>query len=226
MSDIFSNAVVVLSPSATPKSAARVPCLSPTRTNINRVHKSAAPTRLDARSASSIPHTPPKPPFPETSKPRVARSPAYLGPTNPTTLEDSSSDEWTGDEDFMPRSARRRHRQERLRVKAEQQKGQLCRSPPSPASIPRLLPTPTGSPLSVSFRERLAALRSPGASRCQRRVVLVQDAGTRLQTSGETMMVRGCAGSVVVRDVATPNQSAFSASSDGGSGEDSGCESP
>jgi len=196
-------------------------------TNVpTRVHKSETPTHLDARPASGLTHSPPKPPFPETSRPRVARPPAYLGPTSPTTLEDSSSDEWTGDEDFMPRSARRRHRQERLRVKAEKQQGSpLCRAPSSPASIPQPLPTPTGSPLSVSFRERLAALRSPAASRFQRRVVLVQDAGTRLQTSGETMMVRVCADSVVVGDVATPNQSAFSSSSEGGSGEDSGCES-
>ncbi|KAK1053701.1 hypothetical protein LTR74_016152 [Friedmanniomyces endolithicus] len=222
MSDIFSKTVAASSPPATPKSAARAPCLSPTRNNVNRVHKPAPSARIDTRTASSIPHSPQKPTLPKSPRPRAARLPTQLQPPNPTTLEDSSSDEWTGDEDFLPRSARRRHRQERLRLKAaeQQQTPPLCRTPPPPRPLTKPPPSPIDSPLSVTFPERLAALRSPQASRFQRRVVVVRDVGTRVGTSAELVRGRGRAGSVGVGDGSTVRQSAFSSSREGGSEEE------
>ncbi|KAK1807366.1 hypothetical protein LTR12_018287 [Friedmanniomyces endolithicus] len=233
MSDIFSKTVAAPSPPATPKSAARVPCLSPTRNSVNRVHKTAPSARPDTKTTNSIPHSPSKPTSPKPSRPRALQSSKRLqshpDPTNPTTLEDSSSDEWTGDEDFLPRSARRRHRQQRLRAKAaaeQQQRSPLCRTPSPPRPFTRPPPSPIDSPLSVTFSERLAALRSPGASRFQRRVVVVvREAVTRVGTSAELVRGRGRAGSTVVGEGGTARQSAFSSSSEGGSEgeEEEGC---
>ncbi|KAK0942794.1 hypothetical protein LTR29_005703 [Friedmanniomyces endolithicus] len=232
MSDIFSKTVAASSPPATPKSAARVRCLSPTRSSVNRAHKTSPSARLDTRTTSSIPHSPSKPTSPKAPRPRALQSSKRLqshpDPTNPTTLEDSSSDEWTGDEDFLPRSARRRNRQQRLRAKAaaeKQQRSPLCRTPSPPRPLTQPPPSPIDSPLSVTFRERLAALRSPGASRFQRRVVVVREAGTRVGTSAEGVRGRGRAGSTVVGEGGTARQSAFSSSSEGGSEgeEEEGC---
>ncbi|KAK1061942.1 hypothetical protein LTR33_012600 [Friedmanniomyces endolithicus] len=232
ISDICSKTVAATSPPATPKSAARVPCLSSTRNSVNRVHKTSPSARLDTRTTSSIPHSPSKPTSPKAPRPRALQSSKRLqshpDPTNPTTLEDSSSDEWTGDEDFLPRSARRRHRQQRLRAKAaeQQQRSPLCRTPSPPRPFTQPPPSPIDSPLSVTFRERLAALRSPGASRFQRRVVVVvREAGTSGQMSTELVGGRGPAGSVGVGEGGAAMQSAFSSSSEGGSEgeEEEGC---
>ena len=74
--------------------------------------------------------------------------------------DDTSSDEWTGDEDFLPsHSARRKHRQARLLRKQQQQRGE-DEAPETPI---KSIPAKGEGPQSVAFQERLKALRSPGA---------------------------------------------------------------
>ncbi|KAK4555290.1 hypothetical protein LTR86_007586 [Recurvomyces mirabilis] len=124
--------------------------------------------------------------------------------TSTENASDTSSDEWTGDEDFLPRSARARHRRQRLQRKrasraqvlrdalttaacmkerkAEETKleGQLGKNVrvddattvhdgvgPLLAPDEGALVAMAEGPMSVAFRERLEALRSPvvGAGR-------------------------------------------------------------
>lgn len=83
---------------------------------------------------------------------RTATTRDSIEASSPTKSDYTSSEEWTGDEDFLPRSARRRHREQRLA-----ERGMSVSSTPVPQPALRLAPVATlPSPL-----------RSPRASRFQ-----------------------------------------------------------
>ena len=147
------------------------------------------------------------PPQPSIPQPVPAEEAIDAWLTSTENASDTSSDEWTGDEDFLPRSSRERHRRQRLQRKRARRIEQLRDALASVTSteerraeetkpeakaeatvhvddvtsvhdgVDSLLATDKGAlvvmaegPMSVAFRDRLEALRSPvvGAGRFRR----------------------------------------------------------
>ncbi|KAK3112436.1 hypothetical protein LTR53_011298 [Teratosphaeriaceae sp. CCFEE 6253] len=172
MSDIFSNAAVASSGSAA--SPAKSAHDSPrgdgaTSLGVDQAglpKRPASPPREPSRpcgDTQSAPSGSPPKPNPPAGRPRLH---LYIPkPYQTPNADDSSSDGWTDDEAFLPpRSARRRHRHERL---IREQLQQLVRRE---APVPQT-PVLDDGPLSAGFPGRPEMLRSPASSRFRRREV-------------------------------------------------------
>ncbi|KAH9841284.1 hypothetical protein Tdes44962_MAKER07786 [Teratosphaeria destructans] len=113
------------------------------------------PGKGDTASSGSVWFCPDPPPSP-THLPSPTRS--------PVCEEASSSESWTGDDDFMPRSARRRIRQRRLEQRWFQVAGETA-TIGKPGTISAF-----DGPMSPAFQERLRALNARTPSRFRNRL--------------------------------------------------------
>ncbi|KAK5679471.1 hypothetical protein LTS10_008289 [Elasticomyces elasticus] len=109
------------------------------------------------RERAVPPTSMPSMPQPLNNRPRLRLQTRFQQhePAQPATLDDPSSGEYTSDEDFMPRSARRQIKEQRMLRKAERLKeAETPSSPPATTERASVAASQNRSPTASQFKRR------------------------------------------------------------------------